>query len=74
MYCFHIYFLLEIILAIVATLARTVFPFNLIFAGDGGGGVVVHVFSVDVDCHLMKEEGGYGEVGGGGVMQRREEE
>nr|ABN06129.1 hypothetical protein MtrDRAFT_AC150891g59v2 [Medicago truncatula] len=28
MYCFHIYFLLEIILAIVATLARTVFPFK----------------------------------------------
>jgi len=25
--------------------------FCLIFAGDGGGGVVVHVFSVDVDCH-----------------------
>jgi len=25
--------------------------FCLIFAGDGGGGVVVHVFSMDVDCH-----------------------
>jgi len=56
---FHISFLLEIILAIVATLARTVFPFKLYTVLRSLNGISISIFFTEIlreNCHGKKIE------------------